>query len=415
LVDIQIFENGSRDDDLTEDMEVEANKWYAVEWDADGYDEDDDLDLNIIAKNIANEDIFDSEKIAVDVKEDDVSGSKSNITGDSIDPVLTDGLEEMTLYYDLEEKADVQITVHKGKNASGSTLIELFGISDQEGGPHTVVWNGMDDNGKKLSSGVYSYKIVSKAGSSEIEDGSFIVGDVGAIDGGGSLGGASSGSSSSGTVAPGIIIDDDVDDDAPLPIVESDNSEEIQSENIFAQLDSFSDVTSANQYSIAIGVLSNSGIVHGYPDGTFKPNNQVNRAEFLKMLLSLVYTDIPVGGQECGFPDVKEDDWFSSYVCFGKLEGLVQGHPDGRFKPYEPVNLVEALTLISRVYDWNIDVTDGGVWYQSVVLLAQERSLVPMFVNSFDQPLTRGAVSDLLARLIFESDGTLPAYLQMLR
>ena len=73
------------------------------------------------------------------------------------------------------------------------------------------------------------------------------------------------------------------------------------------------------------------------------------------------------------------------------------------------------MRILYGTLDWNIDVTDGGVWYQSVVLLAQERSLVPMFVNSFDQPLTRGAVSDLLARLIFESDGTLPAYLQMLR
>jgi flagellar hook assembly protein FlgD len=63
LVDVNILESGDQDDTLTEDMEVIKNRWYAVQFDGGSYDYDSDLDLEVVAKNKANEDIYTTKKI----------------------------------------------------------------------------------------------------------------------------------------------------------------------------------------------------------------------------------------------------------------------------------------------------------------------------------------------------------------
>ncbi|MBD3330211.1 hypothetical protein GF354_01625, partial [Candidatus Peregrinibacteria bacterium] len=80
LVDIEIWEDGDKDDTFIEEMDVEEDQLYAVMWDGDRYDYDDDLDINVKACNPEKEDICNSEKISIDLSEDDVSSTKSNVT-----------------------------------------------------------------------------------------------------------------------------------------------------------------------------------------------------------------------------------------------------------------------------------------------------------------------------------------------
>jgi len=107
----------------------------------------------------------------------------------------------------------------------------------------------------------------------------------------------------------------------------------------------FPDVEADHPNHLAISYLSSVGSIDGYPDGTYKPDDPVNRAEIMKLLVSSLTNDLDESEYKDCFPDVPEG-WFAVYVCYGKTKGWVQGHPDGFFKPAEYVNRVEAIEMV---------------------------------------------------------------------
>ncbi len=92
----------------------------------------------------------------------------------------------------------------------------------------------------------------------------------------------------------------------------------------------FSDISNY-EYRSSIEELAAQNIIDGYVDGTFKPNLPINRAEFLKIVLESKKLTIQPSQTNC-FPDVKED-WFAKYVCFAFSEKIIEGYPDGFFRP----------------------------------------------------------------------------------
>lgn len=423
LVTIQILESNDVEDDVVEDMEVEKNKWYAVEWDGGNFNEDDDLDIKLIAENLVNEDVFDSEKISVDLAEDEsTTGNKANITNDFISPVVTDGNEEMVLAYDIDEIGDVRITIHKGKTSSGSEVIELLDIEDQASGGHSVTWDGRDDNGAKLAKGFYTYKIVSKKSSSDTETGLFVVGDVGDVAGGGGSGGSDSGSSN---VSPGVIVDgvligggDDSGDDEPDDGSDDGGSDDDGSDDVTPSGNcvGFADVSINSKYCLAIDWVEQEGIFSGYPDGTFRENTQINRVEILKVILEAFFGGVdttPVSGN-LGFVDIQVGAWYMPYVSFGKTLGVFQGDAGkNTARPAETVNRVEALKLlfetlvVAQGYSvatcaQNYPDISAGAWYAKYVCEAKKYSLFNLVdgVNFGPAALsTRGEMAEVLYRL----------------
>ncbi len=124
-----------------------------------------------------------SKKISVDLAEDDVSSSKTNVTHDYMEPVAESSGEKMTLFYELDDEADITVSIHKGTNGTGTKVIELVDDDEQDEGKHKITWDGRDDDNDKLSKGIYSYKITAKNGSNtETETGIFVIGSVGELD-----------------------------------------------------------------------------------------------------------------------------------------------------------------------------------------------------------------------------------------
>lgn len=90
------------------------------------------------------------------------------------------------------------------------------------------------------------------------------------------------------------------------------------------------------------------GIVTGYNDGSFRPDDNVNRAEALKIL---VLAGKPEALQEsyddiANFTDVQADDWFSMYAQLGNAYGVVSGFSDGSFRPSLPITRAEASKIV---------------------------------------------------------------------
>ena len=90
----------------------------------------------------------------------------------------------------------------------------------------------------------------------------------------------------------------------------------------------FTDVSTEND-EVAINYLFDANIVDGYVDMTYRPNNSINRAELLKILVESRVDNVPIGGRNC-FNDVAED-WYAKYVCYAKTEEWINGYGDGNF------------------------------------------------------------------------------------
>lgn len=123
----------------------------------------------------------------------------------------------------------------------------------------------------------------------------------------------------------------------------------------------FQDI-SGHAYERSIQYLYNRGVLQGYRDGSFRPDQGVNRAELLKMAFAAMSME-EGGGVNC-FKDVAEE-WFAPYVCHAKELEVVQGYEDGRFLPAQKVNMAEAFKILAEIYEMPIRAAiEGEAWYE---------------------------------------------------
>ena len=87
----------------------------------------------------------------------------------------------------------------------------------------------------------------------------------------------------------------------------------------FAQ---FSD-SEQSPYASEIAQLANRNIVKGYPDGTFKPQQAITRAELLKIILLAANVELSTGQESCFF-DVSKEERYADVVCSAKAMGIVR-------------------------------------------------------------------------------------------
>lgn len=157
----------------------------------------------------------------------------------------------------------------------------------------------------------------------------------------------------------------------------------------------FSDVVSSHENLDAINYVKDQGIVDGYPDGTFLPDKTINRAEFTKIIMEAVFPGESVG-RLC-FPDVGRREWFSKYVCFAKKQGIIDGYPDGYFKPAQLISFAEAAKIIVSAFDYRVDSDD--IWYKPYVDELSNQGAIPVTIVAFDKNITRGEMAEMIYRL----------------
>lgn len=111
----------------------------------------------------------------------------------------------------------------------------------------------------------------------------------------------------------------------------------------------FSDVEVAVWYAPYISAAKEVGFVDGYSDGTFKPNQSISRAEALKILLDASGKDLTA--PSFTFTDTTTSDWFTGYINYAKLKGLIQGYADGSFRPNQNVTKAEFAKLAAMMME----------------------------------------------------------------
>lgn len=155
-----------------------------------------------------------------------------------------------------------------------------------------------------------------------------------------------------------------------------------------------------NDDSVATAVerLKNFEIMEGYPDGTFKPDNTITRAEFAKIaVVAMGLGDAAaISAGSTLFKDVAADSWASGYINVASSQGLIVGFPDGTYKPNEEITYAQALTILVRLIGYG-PVLDGKPWPQAYVTKAAEAGVtkgITTLAPSADA--ARGLVARLL-------------------
>ena len=109
---------------------------------------------------------------------------------------------------------------------------------------------------------------------------------------------------------------------------------------------SFPDVPAGAWYAPAVGRAQSLGIVNGTPGGRFLPGANITRAQFAAMLVRSAGAS---AGGEAGFPDVAANHWAAGYIGCAVKNGWVSGYPDGTFRPEQYVTRAEAVAMIHRM------------------------------------------------------------------
>ncbi len=181
----------------------------------------------------------------------------------------------------------------------------------------------------------------------------------------------------------------------------------------------FSDVPVTHPNYEAIMYLEARGIINGHPDGTFRPQDIVNRAEALKIILGGIGIgiDIDNDGTNSIFPDVKKSDWFAPYVTTATRLKIINGYPDGTFKPGQTLNLAENLKILVLGVDIDVNkifVTESPYadvsphdWFGRYFVFAKATNLIDADNQNKAYPgqgMTRGSLAEAMYRLLSQNN-----------
>ena len=130
-------------------------------------------------------------------------------------------------------------------------------------------------------------------------------------------------------------------------------TDDVRDENL-TKTNRYSDVASTSWYNTAVSTLSSMGIITGYPDGTFRPNAAITRAEFAAIAARF---DNDGDKTAAKFSDIA-NHWAKDEISIAYNNGWINGYPDGTFGPQRDITRAETMTLVNRVLNRQPETAD---------------------------------------------------------
>ena len=114
----------------------------------------------------------------------------------------------------------------------------------------------------------------------------------------------------------------------------------------------FSDVADEAWYATAVKTLASLGMMDGYPDGTFRPDAPITRAEFATVALAFAYDP---ASASCSYTDVNANAWYYTYVAQATTYGWIGGYPDDSFRPNNSITRAEVAVIVNNMLGRDAD------------------------------------------------------------
>ncbi len=180
---------------------------------------------------------------------------------------------------------------------------------------------------------------------------------------------------------------------------------EVLSKNLKAQI--FTDIPLKHDLAKAIVYCKNKGIFNGYPDGSFKPNNSLNRAEAVKILVN--GNRLKIVNHDIKFSDVPKSEWFRKFVETAVKREIIKGYPDNTFRPPKEITRAEFLKIAILTAGFKPEQPSSNPfedvpateWFAPFFKFAKEKGLMK-FAPSVGQPtklMTRGEAAQIIYNL----------------
>lgn len=164
----------------------------------------------------------------------------------------------------------------------------------------------------------------------------------------------------------------------------------VPSNNIQAA-STFTDVPSSHWAYKSINNIASKGIISGYPDGTFRPDNYLKREEAAKMIV--IAAGIPYKGKVASFSDVSKTRWSTSVIAAAKDAGIINGYPDGTFKPDKLVSRAEVSAMVTKAFNLkksgsitNFRDVSSSHWAKSSIDILTSNSVVGGYSDGTFRP-----------------------------
>lgn len=182
----------------------------------------------------------------------------------------------------------------------------------------------------------------------------------------------------------------------------------------------FKDLPDNHPFVSAVADLKAQGLVKGYGDGTFGPDRSISRAEFVTMIMASIGGATEKGG--C-FTDVPEGEWFSTFVCSAKAQGLVTGYTGPAnadneivyFKPHNNINFAEVAAIMAKAHKlFPRAPSSSEPWYKPAVQRLEAKSAIPVTIDYMERLPSRAEVAEMIWRLKTENeDKTTKTYAEL--
>lgn len=178
---------------------------------------------------------------------------------------------------------------------------------------------------------------------------------------------------------------------------------------------SFNDLAESHWANQCVKKLTDGGIVSGNPDGSFRPNNPINRAEFLKLVFIALYPELADSSASSCFSDVKSNDWFSGYVCAALSKNIVTGYSGNSFKPSQSITRAEAVSILVKSIGLPISANANSLfkdvtvaWQTAYINSASKYDLINGYADKTFKPnnnISRAEAAQLVCNAL---DGQFP-------
>ncbi len=157
----------------------------------------------------------------------------------------------------------------------------------------------------------------------------------------------------------------------------------------------YSDVPETHDRYEAINMLSSLDIITGYPDGTFQPDKEVTRAEMAALITRMFKLD-STAVTEPPFSDVEVDYWAAANIVAAKNMNIINGFPDGTFRPQDNVTYEQAVKMIVCALNYGTAAEALGGYPGGYITQASKLNILNKAAYGNTLPAPRGVIAQLL-------------------